>query len=163
MPRKPSEIDLHVHGWKPGEGEKHYYLWSERMFTAAKALRKGRKEKLVLVVEDDGTLRRVAQEVLRVHYTVMTEADGYEGMELYNAHAPDLLLLDITLPHISGLRILNDIMEYDREAAIVMFTGDHAEYTLLRTKAMGIKGFVAKPVTASVLLHHVRAALGEAS
>lgn len=67
MPRKSSDLDPKIQGWRVGENEKHYYLWSERMFKSARALREGRKEKLVLVVEDDGTLRRVAQEVLRVH------------------------------------------------------------------------------------------------
>src|SRR3989442_1225279 len=61
----------------------------------------------VLVVEDDRFLRRAADAALRRDgFTVLTAADGEEGLRLARAEAPDLVLLDLIMPGLQGFAVL---------------------------------------------------------
>jgi len=61
----------------------------------------------ILLVEDDRFLRRAAEAALRRHgFTVLTAADGEEGLRLAQAEKPDLVLLDLIMPGLQGFEVL---------------------------------------------------------
>ncbi len=61
----------------------------------------------ILLVEDDRFLRRAAEAALRRHgFTVLTAADGEEGLRLARAEKPDLVLLDLIMPGLQGFEVL---------------------------------------------------------
>ncbi len=61
----------------------------------------------ILLVEDDRFLRRAAEAALRRHgFTVLTAADGEEGLRLARAEQPDLVLLDLIMPGLQGFEVL---------------------------------------------------------
>lgn len=67
----------------------------------------GERSMRVLVVEDDRFLRRAAEAALRRDgFTVLTAADGEEGLRLARAEAPDLVLLDLIMPGLQGFAVL---------------------------------------------------------
>ena len=67
----------------------------------------GERSLRVLVVEDDRFLRRAADAALRRDgFTVLTAADGEEGLRLARAEAPDLVLLDLIMPGLQGFAVL---------------------------------------------------------
>lgn len=64
----------------------------------------------ILLVEDDRHLRRACAEGLRRSgFTVIAAADGAEGLRAAGKDAPDLILLDVLLPRLSGLEVLREI------------------------------------------------------
>ena len=64
----------------------------------------------VIIVEDEARLREPLQEALTAEgFHVLTAANGREGLELILKHRPDLVLLDIVMPAMSGLAVLHEI------------------------------------------------------
>lgn len=139
---------------------KQHYQWNVEMFAEAVHKRRDRLRQLALLVEDDSVVRQMASAVLRPHYSLLPAADGYAGLELFNHHAPDIVFLDIDMPNINGIRVLQTMMEGDPQAVVVMFTAHNSHDILKQALALGARGFVTKPFTAGALLQHARAAMG---
>jgi CheY-like chemotaxis protein len=80
----------------------------------------------VLIVEDDLTLRRAYRTALHLAgYDVDEAADGFQAMQALEARAPDLILLDLGLPIISGYELRTEIAAHahTRDIPIVVVTG----------------------------------------
>jgi DNA-binding response OmpR family regulator len=73
----------------------------------------------ILLVEDDRFLRRAAEAALRRHgYTVLTAADGEEGLRVARSELPDLVLLDLIMPGLQGFEVLKLLKEEGATASI---------------------------------------------
>jgi two-component system nitrogen regulation response regulator NtrX len=92
--------------------------------------------KNVLVVDDDRVTRHLLQSVLeKAGYAVTTAGDGDEALEQARrtgVDAPDLILLDVWMPGMSGLDVLTRLREGGREPRVVVMTSDDTPETLLR-------------------------------
>jgi FixJ family two-component response regulator len=114
----------------------------------------------VFVVDDDDSLRRALERLLRAEgYTV----EGFASAEAYLARAahegPGCLLLDLALPGIDGLA-LHARLARDAEALPVVFLSGHADIPAsVRAMKLGAIDFLTKPADDKVLLAAVRAAL----
>lgn len=70
----------------------------------------------ILIVEDDEPIQQMYAAKLRLHhYKVLTASDGAEGLALFEAHHPDLILLDIMMPRMSGDEMLQRLREKEFE------------------------------------------------
>jgi CheY-like chemotaxis protein/CHASE3 domain sensor protein len=113
-------------------------------------------EKTILIVEDDDAFRSSVVEVTKSYgFAPIEAADGETALAILDAHAPDAILLDIKLPGISGLGILEMIktMPNRRHIPVHMISALEYQQSALR---MGALGYLTKPVT----LDKVRSALG---
>lgn len=137
-------------------GERGPYQWSDELFDKALAERYQRRDKLFLVVEDDDLVRDLARTVLRQEFAVRTAEDGDAALMLYNELAPDLVFLDINMPDMDGITLLERLMQYDSEAVIVMFSGNKSSDMVARALQKGAKGYVVKPFTPDALLKYAR-------
>ncbi len=100
----------------------------------------------VLVIDDEKLLRWSLQENLtREGYTVITAEKGLEGLSLFFAEQPDIVLLDIHLPDISGLNVLESIKKESGSAIVIMITAFGDIETAVRTIKFGAYDFVEKP------------------
>jgi diguanylate cyclase (GGDEF)-like protein/PAS domain S-box-containing protein len=78
----------------------------QALSTALLKIRGGDQRKKILLVDDDDSLRMIAREALQYqNYTVIEATNGTQAVELLRVHKPDLVLLDIMLPGIDGLKI----------------------------------------------------------
>ncbi len=107
--------------------------------------RNARKAMQILVIEDDPFSRRMIGIALSPDYEAAFADSGISGMRDYPALAPDILFLDINLPDISGMDILQKIKKFDPDAYIVMLSGNGHADNVLKAIEMGAKGFVGKP------------------
>lgn len=71
--------------------------------------------KKILVIEDDLEFRNKLYSVLGHEFTFITADDGEQGIEKLLVHRPDLVILDLLLPHIDGFEVLRRIREYPDE------------------------------------------------
>lgn len=118
------------------------------------------KKHRVLVVEDDKAITLGITENLRyVGYTVDTAADGHDGLRLALDLRPDLIILDIMLPGISGYEICRRLREKGRETPILMLTARHEEFDKLHGFEVGADDYVTKPFSVRELLARVHALL----
>jgi len=113
----------------------------------------------VLVVEDDPTiLETVAYNLKRDGHTVVTAADGLEGLRLSRETEPDLIVLDLMLPRMSGLDVCR-IVRAERPVPIVMLTARDTEVDKVAGLEIGADDYVTKPFSMRELMARVNAAL----
>jgi DNA-binding response OmpR family regulator len=113
----------------------------------------------VLVVEDDPTiLDAVAFNLEREGYEVLTAADGVTGLERAREDQPDLVVLDIMLPRMSGLDVLRLLRE-EQPVPILMLTARDAEADRVQGLEFGADDYVSKPFSMRELRARVAALL----
>jgi excisionase family DNA binding protein len=102
---------------------------------------------LVLIVDDDERLRRYVRVNLELEgYSVREAASVEEGLSALEAEPPDLILLDVMMPHVDGWEMLRRVQERHGLGSIpvVMFSGK-AEAGAAEAEARGARGFIGKP------------------
>jgi DNA-binding response OmpR family regulator len=113
----------------------------------------------VLVVDDEKTLREtVAYELEQEGYRVLTAADGREALEQFRAQRPDLVLLDLMLPELSGMEVCR-ILRAESDVPIIMLTAKSSEIDKVVGLEVGADDYVTKPFSLRELLARVRAHL----
>ncbi len=114
----------------------------------------------VLVVEDDAGIRKYLKELLLENgYAVQTASNGLAALDLIEKTQPNLVIVDLGLPDISGESIINDIRKNNVESAIVVLTGRDAVSDVVQGLDIGADDYITKPFTAEELLARVRARL----
>jgi CheY-like chemotaxis protein len=99
------------------------------------------------VVEDDRFLRRACEAGLRRHgYTVFTAIDGEEGLRVARTQHPDLVLLDLLMPKVSGLDVLRALRAdpATRGIHIVILSNSSREQDAAEIDSLGVDGYLVK-------------------
>ena len=102
---------------------------------------------VLLIVEDDGPTRTALAELLGRDWDVLTAEDGTEAVALTQAHVPDLVLADLTMPRLGGMGLL-EVLQADprtREIPVVFLSGQSDPRTVVDCFGHGAADFVAKP------------------
>jgi DNA-binding NtrC family response regulator len=109
----------------------------------------------ILLVDDDaGVLGLLGRFFEKRGWQVQRAAEASGAMALYERDRPDLVLLDIGLPGISGLRFLEVLRARDADATVIMLTGQADVMTAVEAMKLGAENFLTKPVQ----LDHLEAA-----
>ena len=113
----------------------------------------------VLVVEDDpAILETVAFNLEREGHEVVTAADGVAGLQLSREVEPDLIVLDLMLPRMSGLDVCRVVRE-ERPVPILVLTARDAESDKIAGLGLGADDYITKPFSMQELLARVAAML----
>ena len=118
----------------------------------------------VLVVEDDpGILRTVADNLRFEQYEVLTATDGETAYALHQKEQPDLIVLDLMLPRMSGLELCQKLRTEDVQVPVLMLTARGEEADRVRGLDLGGDDYVTKPFSVPELMARVRALLRRAT
>ena len=113
----------------------------------------------ILVVEDEPTLRETLAEALEADgFRAVQAADGRVALVAFRAEQPDLVLLDLMLPELSGLEVTRQIRA-ESSVPIVMLTARDAELDKVVGLEMGADDYVTKPFSLRELSARIRAVL----
>jgi DNA-binding response OmpR family regulator len=113
----------------------------------------------VLIIEDDASIRKTVVSVLSKDSHQLFEAAGiYEARELFDAHQPDLVIIDVGLPDGSGFALVAQWRAISR-VGIVMLTGKNDVDDRILGLSLGADYYLAKPVDSRELLATVQALL----
>lgn len=114
---------------------------------------------LVLVVDDEGPIREVVRRYLQADgIEVIEAADGPSAMEQFNAHRPDVVLLDVMLPGFDGIEVLRRIRATS-DAYVLMLTARTEETDRVIGLSVGADDYVIKPFSPRELTARVKAVL----
>jgi len=114
--------------------------------TKMKPERRYAKKGSVLVVDDEEIMREVLETLLTAEgHRVDLAKTGEEGLEAYGRRAFDVVLLDVSMPGIGGLRALEEFLKMDPEAVIVMITAYATFDTAIAAWERGAFGCIRKP------------------
>lgn len=114
----------------------------------------------VLVVDDDPLVRDLLMQFLGLRgYRVLGAKDGTEALRLVEESAPDVILLDILMPGISGVEVLQALRDQDYHGGIIVMTGSHNQEILEDAWALGPQEVLGKPIDLDRLLTAVQLVL----
>jgi DNA-binding response OmpR family regulator len=117
----------------------------------------------ILVVDDEPNIREVVSLYLRRDgHSVSTAADGEEALRLYRQAEPDLVVLDLMLPKVSGIEVCRRIQS-DKRVPVIMLTAKGEEEDRIIGLGIGADDYVVKPFSPRELVARVEAVLRRAS
>ncbi len=105
-------------------------------------------KKKILIIEDHDSIRLLLGTMLSKSYDVVTTKDGLEGMAwLVRGNLPDLILLDISMPHLSGSDFLKNIRQsgFFRDIPVIIVSGNDGEDDIKRCLKWGVDDYLTKP------------------
>ncbi len=100
----------------------------------------------ILLVDDDALVLKSLEMILKAEGVdeVYTSKNGKEAFDIYKNHKIDLVLQDIRLKDENGIDIASKLLEYDREAKIILFTTFKDEEYINKAIKVGVKGYILK-------------------
>jgi len=113
----------------------------------------------ILIVDDDEMIRILLRQALsKESYTVYEAENGIKAMDLCDMHHPDVVLLDVNLPDISGFEVCQFIRgsAYGADIPVIMITGMDDTKSIERAYEYGATDFIIKPINWYLISHHVR-------
>ncbi len=113
------------------------------------------KMKLMIVDDDPSLGSNLKRFFERQQYEVQTAQDGPSALNLHAAYRPHLVFLDIGLPGMSGVDVLQELKKRDPSVRVIMITGQAERELMRQTKSMGADDYVTKPFTLEYLTNDV--------
>lgn len=119
----------------------------------------------ILIVEDDAAVAEMVQtRLVREGFEVQWASDGAAGFEQVHTFQPQLILLDLTMPRMSGIEVCRRLREGEatRHIPIIMVTAHSADEEVTQGLDVGADDYVAKPFSVRQLISRIRAVLRRA-
>jgi two-component system chemotaxis response regulator CheY len=118
----------------------------------------------VLIIDDSIFVQKQIGQILTSEgfKIVGTANDGLEGLELYKSLHPnvDLVTMDITMPRLDGVSSLAKIVEFDKDAKVIMISALGKEDLVKNALITGAKNYIVKPLNRTKVLERIHAVLG---
>lgn len=121
--------------------------------------------KSVLIVEDNELNMKLFHDLLNAHgYETILTRHGLDAIALARAHRPNLILMDIQLPEVSGLEVTRWLKEDDdlKSIPVVAVTAYAMKGDEERIRSGGCEAYISKPISVSMFLDTVRRFIGDA-
>lgn len=115
----------------------------------------------VLIVDDANFMRKEIRRILENRgYQVIAEANnGTKALSAYKTYKPDIVTMDISMPNDDGIGALDEIINYDKDAKIVMISSVQQKITIVDAIRKGAKGYILKPFSEEKLIETINEVL----
>ena len=120
-------------------------------------------QKKILIVEDNELNMKLFHDLLEVHgYATLQTKDGREALQLAREHRPDLTLMDIQLPEVSGLEVTKWIKAGDelKSIPVIAVTAFAMKGDEEKIRSGGCEAYIAKPISVNSFLETIQTVLG---
>ncbi len=118
-------------------------------------MRDGQPHNICLIADDDLFIRKVLAKHLDGLTEVVQTADGGDCLKAYKERRPDIVFLDIHLPILTGIELIDQILRIDPEAFIIVMSSDSTVENVQEALRRGARGFLAKPILKDRLMHYL--------
>jgi len=115
------------------------------------------KEKVkILIIDDDPKVSWILSEGLGDSYDIVSAKDGLEGIQMVSKTSPNLVLLDIKMPGMEGLEVLEKIKSMDRPTEVIMLSGHGETKNVVESIKKGASEFINKPFDVKEVEIHIQ-------
>ncbi len=121
-------------------------------------------DKVILLVDDSPTVRKIVKITLtKIGYRVIMAEDGLEALAKIEDEKPDLILLDIIMPHLDGYQVCSLIKKnpHYKHVPVVMLSGKDGFFDKVRGRLAGSTDYITKPFQPHVVTETVEKYLSE--
>ncbi len=118
--------------------------------------------KTIMIVEDNELNMKLFNDLLRANgYGTLPMRNGYEALDALKEHRPDLIIMDIQMPHVSGLELIEQLKtdEELKGIPVMAVTAYAAKGDEERIRDAGAEGYVSKPISVMKFVEAVGALL----
>jgi DNA-binding response OmpR family regulator len=114
----------------------------------------------VLLIEDEWQLGQIVKDSLEMRgFEMLYAADGKEGLRLYEEHKPDVVVLDIMMPHMDGFTVTAEIRRQDKTTPIIFLTAKSQTADVVKGFELGGNDYLKKPFSMDELIVRIKALL----
>jgi len=114
----------------------------------------------ILIIDDDPNIRRTLSDILKVKgYESSSVGTGVEGLDLMKQFSPNLAVIDLSLPDMSGLEVLNSIKTDNPSTEAIILTGNASLNSAMEAMNRGAFSYLTKPYDMDQLMLHIKLAL----
>lgn len=120
--------------------------------------------KTILIVEDNELNKKLFRDLLEAHgFLTVETSNGLEALEMARTHKPDLVVMDIQLPEVSGLEVTKWMKEDDglRHIPVLAVTAFAMKGDEQRIREGGCEGYVSKPISVTGFVETIKTLLDE--
>lgn len=115
--------------------------------------------KTIQIIDDSPSLRQLLTDYFAMKgFRTIESEDGREALKMLNQEDPDLIIVDILMPHINGYQVIEEIKLAKSTPIIVMTSQANIDYRM-KSKKMGVDGFIVKPFKMADLYNTVQSVL----
>src|SRR5215207_3866810 len=109
----------------------------------------------VLIIDDDMAVQRCLAASLAPDHAVHLASSGEEGLTQYERLVPDVVLLDVMLPQMSGLAVLRQLKRMSSDVPVIMMTAYSEVQTAVKAIKLGASDYLQKPIDCEVIRREV--------
>ena len=102
-------------------------------------------KKRVLLIDDEARVRASLKTVLEPNYEILQASDAQEGLDTFRKEEPDLVLLDVIMPGMDGLAVLQTLRAENQATPVIMLTGTKSVKTAVDAMKLGAADYLSKP------------------
>ncbi len=111
----------------------------------------------LLTIDDSKTIRMILARAFKEYDCTMLEAaNGDEGLKAAAEHKPDVIILDITMPHMDGIQMLTLLRERGDKTPVIMLTAEGGATSVEKATHLGISDYISKPFQNEALVEKVQ-------
>jgi CheY-like chemotaxis protein len=116
----------------------------------------------ILVIDDSMYQRnKVRRTVAEAGYELLEATNGREGLEIVATHTPDCILLDLIMPEMDGIEVLQALHNQWEHIPAIVLTADIQENTRQQCLKLGAVAFINKPLQEAEMLQAIKQAIGD--
>ncbi len=119
----------------------------------------GKSKTKILVIDDDPKVSWILSEGLASSFEFISARDGIEGIQMVSTEKPDLILLDIKMPGMSGLEVLEKLNKQDNRPEVIMISGHGDTQYVVDSVKLGAAEFINKPFDVKEVEIHINGVL----
>jgi DNA-binding NtrC family response regulator len=119
----------------------------------------GKDKVKLLIIDDDPKVSWALSEGLSQNFEILSARDGEEGLDMVSSQKPELVLLDIKMPKMSGLEVLEKIKSIDSQMDVIMLSGHGDTQNVIESIRKGASEFINKPFDIKEVEIHLQNAL----
>jgi len=109
----------------------------------------------ILTIDDEAVLRQSISIFLENRgFTTLEAEDGYVGLEVFRREKPDMVLVDLRMPKVDGIEVLENITRESPDTPVIVVSGTGRLAQAVKALRLGAWDYIVKPITDMDILHH---------